>query len=74
MITSKVTSKGQITLPKEVRQALGISTGDRIAYRTKDNVVILRKVEPFNAVWHAALSSTMEEWNSPENDEAWHDL
>lgn len=28
--SAKVMSKGQITLPKEIREALGVSTGDRV--------------------------------------------
>lgn len=31
--TSTLTAKGQTTVPKAVRQALGIRTGDRIAFR-----------------------------------------
>lgn len=33
MPSASVTSKGQITLPKEVRDALGVKTGDRVAFR-----------------------------------------
>jgi len=30
--TATITSKGQITLPKEVREALGVGTGDRVEF------------------------------------------
>ncbi len=30
MSTSKVTAKGQITIPKAIRDALGVDTGDRV--------------------------------------------
>lgn len=33
MPSASVTSKGQITLPKEVRDALGVKAGDRVAFR-----------------------------------------
>ncbi len=33
MPSASVTSKGQITLPKEVRDNLGVRTGDRVAFR-----------------------------------------
>ena len=37
MPTSTVTSKGQITIPAEVRGALGLHTGSRVAFvRTTD--------------------------------------
>lgn len=32
MLTAKITSKGQITIPVEVRKALGLKTGDEIAF------------------------------------------
>lgn len=32
MLTAKISSKGQISLPKEVREALGLSAGDRVVF------------------------------------------
>ena len=32
MVTATLTSKGQITIPKAVRQSLHLQTGDRIAF------------------------------------------
>jgi AbrB family looped-hinge helix DNA binding protein len=32
MASAKLTSKGQITIPKDVRDALGVQPGDRIAF------------------------------------------
>jgi AbrB family looped-hinge helix DNA binding protein len=38
-----LTSKGQITVPKEVREALGLKTGDRVGFRIREDgsVVLL---------------------------------
>ncbi len=33
MSGSTITSKGQITLPKSVRERLGVRAGDRVAFR-----------------------------------------
>ncbi len=37
MIESAITSKGQTTLPKAIREALGVSSGDRVRYVIMDN-------------------------------------
>ncbi|WP_010637723.1 type II toxin-antitoxin system PrlF family antitoxin [Acidithiobacillus thiooxidans] len=43
MITSKLTSKAQTTIPQPVRVALHLREGDAIAYRIEDGRVILSK-------------------------------
>jgi antitoxin PrlF len=74
MLTSRISSKGQVTLPKKVRDELSVHTGDTLVYEVQGNVVTVRKVEPFDTGWHEALSSTLSEWSSPEDDEAYSDL
>lgn len=39
--TAKVMSKGQITLPIEIRKNMGLSTGDRVALIYENNCVIM---------------------------------
>ena len=43
--TATVTSKGQITLPKSIRQALGISSGEKVAFDLRGTEIIVSKVE-----------------------------
>jgi AbrB family looped-hinge helix DNA binding protein len=40
-ILSTVTRKGQVTIPSEVRQYLGIGTPDQVAFVIEDNLVRL---------------------------------
>ncbi|MHC4389908.1 MAG: AbrB/MazE/SpoVT family DNA-binding domain-containing protein [Planctomycetota bacterium] len=43
---STVTSKGQITLPIAVREALGVRAGDRLVWSTRpDGVLEVRKIQ-----------------------------
>lgn len=46
-VPAKVTSKGQITLPKTVRDALGLRAGDRVLFRLHDKRAVLAKVPDF---------------------------
>jgi len=46
MVESAITSKGRTTLPKSVRQALGVRTGDRVRYVILDNEVRILPVRP----------------------------
>lgn len=42
METTSVTSKGQVTIPKELRQRLGIRQGSRIEFSLVGEHVVLR--------------------------------
>jgi len=39
--TAKVMSKGQITLPVDMRRSLGLSTGDRVALIYENNRIVM---------------------------------
>ena len=70
MITSKISSKAQTTLPRSVRAALDVKGGDQLAYEIKAGVVVLTKVgrpaeDPF---------AVFEEWASEADARAFADL
>jgi antitoxin PrlF len=71
---SRITAKGQVKIPKKISEALGAAPGDLIAYEVAGNVVTLKRIGPFDAAYHAALSQTLDEWNSADDDEAFRDL
>ena len=74
MQISRVSSKGQVTLPKRVREAIGVRPGDAVAYDVNKGVVTLRRLEPIDLGFHAAVESTLAEWGSKQDDEAYGDL
>jgi AbrB family looped-hinge helix DNA binding protein len=47
MLVSRISSKGQITIPKKVRESLRANPGDFVEYEVQGNVVLLRRAGPF---------------------------
>jgi len=44
-LRSKVTRKGQVTVPADVRKALGLQRGDRVSFFLKDGEVRLKRAD-----------------------------
>jgi antitoxin PrlF len=71
MITSKLSSKAQTTIPQPVRVALGLQEGDVLSYRIEGKTVIVSKSrsakpdDPF---------ATFDEWDSDADRRAYADL
>jgi len=75
MLLAKVSSKGQITIPIEIRQSLHLKTGDTLAWDIKEEgSVLVRRVEPVDIDYISAISGTLSEWNSEADEEAYHGL
>ncbi|MYB53995.1 MAG: AbrB/MazE/SpoVT family DNA-binding domain-containing protein [Acidobacteriia bacterium] len=53
MIESSIGAKGQTTLPKQVREALGVGTGDRVRYVIADGEVRILAVRPVGRLFGA---------------------
>jgi antitoxin PrlF len=41
-LTSTVSSKGQVTIPREIRTRLGLKEGDRVEFVVEDGKTLLR--------------------------------
>jgi antitoxin PrlF len=72
MITSRLTSKAQTTIPQAVRTALGLRPGDSIAYQIEDGRAVLTRFslnaesdDPFGA---------FSEWSSTADERAYGKL
>jgi antitoxin PrlF len=72
MITSKLTSKAQTTIPQPVRAALHLKEGDELIYQIEEERVILTKArrekasdDPFR---------TFSEWSSEADKKAYGKL
>lgn len=74
LATTRITSKGQITVPTAIRERLGVKPGDTLVYDISGENVVLKRLDPFDAAYHLAVAETLDEWASPEDDEAFSDL
>ena len=74
LVRSRLSSQSQITLPKQVREAIGAQPGDIIGYEIRGNVVTIQRLQPFDAAYHASVSENLEEWTTVEDDAAFRDL
>ncbi|MCY3545431.1 MAG: AbrB/MazE/SpoVT family DNA-binding domain-containing protein [Gemmatimonadetes bacterium] len=74
MLESSVTKKGRTTLPKPVRDALGVQAGDRVRYVVLDGEVRILPVRPirrlFGALKHDGPPVTVEEMKRAVADAA----
>lgn len=71
-IAARMSSKGQITVPKAVRDALGIGEGDNVVFRVEGNRAVLARTPDFlslagtikvpaarrNAAWDDVIRTT----------------
>ncbi|MCB9358340.1 AbrB/MazE/SpoVT family DNA-binding domain-containing protein [Candidatus Woesearchaeota archaeon] len=72
MKTATITDKGQISIPRQIREIEGFNVGDKVAVIAFKDRVELR---PLDKIYPALMSEkSLSEWNSKEEDKAWKDL
>ena len=74
LLASKVTSKFQTTIPKIIRDAMSISQGDVVVFEIEEGRVFIKKLQPLDLDYLSAISETLSEWASPEDEETYCDL
>ena len=74
MELTKITARGQTTIPKSIREAANLEVGDVIAFEIEGDHLVLHKVTPGQDDYLRGLSRVLSEWISPEDEEAWRDL
>ncbi len=75
MASSRLTSKGQATVPALVRKKLNLKPGDTVIFEESPaGMVCLRKAEPLDLEFLSVLEKTLSEWNSENDEQAYRDL
>jgi len=64
-----LTSKGQATIPKHIREALGLKPGDKLTFDVNDagELVLRPEVEPPNP-FEAALGAAQIKWEGTTDE------
>jgi antitoxin PrlF len=73
-LLSRLTSKGQATIPVEIRKALRLATGDRVAFDLANGKVTIRKADSLDRAFLKLAETAFEDWNSPEDEAAFRHL
>jgi antitoxin PrlF len=74
MHISRLAANNQAIIPQEVRDALGLKEGDEIAFSVENGQAVLRKASVGDAYYLKAVESTLSEWSTTEDDDAFRDL
>jgi AbrB family looped-hinge helix DNA binding protein len=74
MELAKVTSKGQLTIPKKIRDRLGLHRGDFVRLEVDGDRVVLTKAPSGDAAHLKALERTLGEWLTEADEKAYRDL
>lgn len=81
--TVKITSKGQIAIPKDIRKMEGFKEGSKLALLAFEDHIEIRPLEYVKKAdlrresiltYVMSESSLAKEWLTKEEDEAWKDL
>ena len=75
-IHSELLDKGQVRLPRKIRQALHLDPGDSVSFEIvpHHDAVILRRTEATDDALHLAISDSINEWISAQDLESFQDL
>jgi AbrB family looped-hinge helix DNA binding protein len=75
LATAKITSKGQTTIPREVRSALHAQPGDTLVWEAGPNgTALVRRVQTMDLEYLKSIEGSLSEWAGAEDDEAYREL
>ena len=65
-VRRRLSAKGQVSLPGEVRKALNLRPGDSVVFEIIDGNVMIRRADPLDPFFHLPLFQALEEWSQDQ--------
>ena len=75
--SATITEKGQIAIPKHIRELEGFKEGSKIVILTYEDHIELRPMKKISEKMNNLIASEKvlaKDWNSKEDDEVWKNL
>jgi AbrB family looped-hinge helix DNA binding protein len=68
---TRVSSKGQVVIPFEIRNKIGLKDGETLAVSTKDNLIVLKKIiDPLTENDIKTFNEIKEAWQEIDSGKA----
>ena len=77
MKSAKITEKGQIAIPRHIREIEGFKEGSKVAILAFEDRIELRPLKQLHERMFTTLSTEKilaKDWNSKEDEDAWKSL
>ena len=77
MKSATITEKGQIAIPKDMREVEGFKVGSKIVILTFEDKIELRSMKQISEKMLTVIASEKslaKDWNSKKDEEAWKNL
>jgi AbrB family looped-hinge helix DNA binding protein len=74
VFVTRLTAKGQTTIPSKVRRLLGLSPGDSVMFAVNGDKISLKRAEKLDAAFLRLATESFSDWDAPEAEDAFRDL
>lgn len=71
MVAGRLTSKGQITIPKEVRDRMGLKAGDKVEFFEEGDRTVVRRAVPLENPFKKFVGMARGAFKNREEINAW---
>lgn len=74
MEITRISEKGQATIPARIRKAAGLRKGDTLEVRLEGERIVMQKILPQADTYLTCVEESLTEWYGKDDEEAWNGL